>query len=156
TRHALRVFERQLTVTHVPMTYVIEIEFRSIDPDRAAQIANALADGFIVEQRGSRYQTIGSATSWLQDRLHELQGQAVAAERAVVDYKAKNNIVDSGGHLANEQQVTELYTALTAARATTSEAQARLDRVTEVLRDANTSTGGSIDFYSPTIKPMPG
>ena len=81
------------------MTYVIEIEFKSIDPDRAAQIANAVADAFIVDQLEARYQTIRRATAWLQDRLNELRGQASAAERAVVEYKAKNNIVDTGGRL---------------------------------------------------------
>jgi succinoglycan biosynthesis transport protein ExoP len=149
TRRALRAFERQLTVTHVPMTSVIEIEFQSIDPDRAAQIANAVADGFIVDQRESRYQTIASATVWLQDRLKELQGQAAAAERAVVDYKTKNNIVDTGGLLMDQEQVTELNTALVQARAATAEAQARFNSATEAVREDNTDTGGSIDLYSP-------
>ena len=117
------------------MTYIIEIGFESIDPDLAAQIANAVADGFIVDQMEARYQTIRAATAWLQDRLNELQGQAVAAERTVVDYKTKNNIVDTGGRLINEQELAELNTELIRARAATAEAQARLDRITQALRD---------------------
>ena len=101
----MRVFEDRLTVSRVGMTYVIEIGFKSIDPDRAAQIANAVADAFIVDQLEAKYQTIRGATAWLQDRLNELRGQASAAERAVVEYKTKNNIVDTGGHLINEQQL---------------------------------------------------
>ena len=106
-----------MTVSRVGMTYVIEIGFKSIDPDRAAQIANAVADGFIVDQLEAKYQTIREATAWLQDRLNELRGQASAAERAVVEYKTKNNIVDTGGRLINEQQLAELNTALIKARA---------------------------------------
>jgi succinoglycan biosynthesis transport protein ExoP len=146
TRRAMDAFEHQLTVSHVGMTYVIEIGFQSIDPDRAAQIANAVADGFIVDQMETRYQTIRSATAWLQDRLNELQGQAAAAERAVVDYKTKNNIVDTGGHLINEQELADVNTALTQARAKTAEAQARLDRVTQVLHDDNPDT--ALAWYS--------
>ena len=71
----------------------------------------------------AKYQTIGRATTWLQDRLNELRAQASAAERAVVEYKTKNNIVDTGGHLINEQQLAELNTALVKARADTAEAQ---------------------------------
>ena len=118
TRRAVQVLEDRLTVSRVGMTYAIEIEFQSIDPDRAAQIANAVADGFIVDQLEAKYQTIREATAWLQDRLNELRGQASAAERAVVEYKTKNNIVDTGGgHLINEQQLAELNTALVQARA---------------------------------------
>jgi succinoglycan biosynthesis transport protein ExoP len=136
TRRALEAFEHQLTVFRV-VGSVIEIDFQSTDPDRAAQIANAVADGFIFDQMEARYQAIRGATAWLQDRLNELQGQAAAAERAVVEYKTKNNIVDTDGHLINEQEVAQINTALIEARTATAAAQARLDRITQVLSDDN-------------------
>jgi polysaccharide biosynthesis transport protein len=131
---ALLVLEKGLTVSRVGSSYAVEIEFQSNDPDRAAHIANAVADTFIVDQLNARYQALGKAAAWLQDRLNELRAQASAAERAVVEYKAKNNIVSSDGHLINEQQLTELNTALGKAHADTMEARARLDRMSEVLR----------------------
>jgi polysaccharide biosynthesis transport protein len=134
TQGAVDVFEDRLTVSRVGMSYAIEIAFKSIDPDRAAQIANAVADGFIVEQLDARYQAIRGATTWLQDRLNELRGQVTTAEHAVIEYKRKNNIVDTGGRPIDEQQLGELNTALIKAHADTAEAQARLDRVTEILR----------------------
>ena len=130
----LLAFKNRLTLNRVGLTYIIEIGFQSSDPDHAAKIANAVADAFIVDQLESKYQTIGKATTWLQDRLNELRSQASAAERAVVEYKTKNNIVDTGGHLINEQQVAELTTALVKVRAETAEAQARLDRVSQIIR----------------------
>jgi succinoglycan biosynthesis transport protein ExoP len=132
TRRVVEVFEDRLNVSRGGM--VIEIGFKSIDPDRAAQIANAVADGFIVDQLETKYQAIRQATTWLQSRLNELRGQASAAERAVVEYKTRNNIIDTGGHLINDQQLAELNAALIHARAAKAEAQARLDRVTEILR----------------------
>jgi polysaccharide biosynthesis transport protein len=134
---AVQVLEDRLKVSRVGMSYVIEIEFKSIDPERAAEIANTVADGFIVDQLEAKYQTIRGATAWLQDRLNELRRQASAAEHAVVEYKIKNNIVDTGGHLINEQQVGELNATLMRARATRAETQARLDRVTQILRNDN-------------------
>jgi polysaccharide biosynthesis transport protein len=132
---ALRAFESHLTVSRVGATYAVEIEFQSTDPNRAAQIANAVADAFIVHQLDARYQAVEKATGWLQDRLSELRSQALTAERAVVDYKTKNNIIDSGGKLINEQQLAELNSSLIKARADAVEAQARLDRVTIILRN---------------------
>ena len=134
TRRVMRAFEDRLTVSRVGMAYVIEIGFKSIDPVGAAQIANAVADTFIADQVEAKYHTIRNTAAWLQDRLNELRGQASAAERAVVEYKTKYSIVDSGGRLTNEQQLTELNTALVKARADTVEAQARLDRLSQILR----------------------
>jgi succinoglycan biosynthesis transport protein ExoP len=137
---ALAVFEKRLAVGHVPGTYVIEVDFQSLDPSRAARIANAVINAFIEDQVEAKYQTIGTATAWLQGRLNELRTQASAAERAVVEYKTKNNIVESsGGHLMNEQQLVELNSALGKAHADTVAAQARLDRVSQVL------SGGDLD-----------
>jgi polysaccharide biosynthesis transport protein len=131
---ALGIFEKQLIVYRVGLTYVIDIEFRSTNPNRAAQVANAVVNTFILDQLETKYQTVQKAITWLQDRLNELRTQASAAERAVVEYKTKNNIVDSGGgHLINEQQLSDLNTAVGKARADTVEAQARLDHISQVL-----------------------
>ena len=60
---ALAVFEKRLVVSHLPGTFVIEVDFQSTDPSRAAQIANAVIDAFIADQVEAKYQTIGKATS---------------------------------------------------------------------------------------------
>ena len=68
--------------------------------------------------------------------MDELRGQASAAERAVVEYKTKHNIVTAGdGHLINEQELGQLNTSLVQARAAKAEAQARLDRIKQILRE---------------------
>jgi len=134
TRAAVGTFLSRLSVRRVGMTYAIEIEFQSFDQDRAAQIANAVAESYVVDTLEAKYQTTRRAAGWLQDRLKELREQSSNAERSVVEFKAKNNIVDTGGRLMNEQQLAELNTALIQARAQTAEAQARLQRVDQILK----------------------
>ena len=129
---ALRVFEHRLTIARLGMTYVIEVGFQSTNPERAAQIANAVATAFILDQVDAKYQAIARTTAWLRDRMDELRPQVVAAEYAIMIQKTQNNIVDSGGHLINEQQISELNTALVKARADTVEARARLDQVSQI------------------------
>ena len=132
-KSALHVFESRLTIGRMGATYVIEITFQSTNPDRAAQIANTVAEAFILDQGDARYKAIGKATAWMRDRMDELRPEVLAAEHAVVEYKTQNNIVDSGGgHLIDEQQLSELNTALVKARADTVEARARLDRVSQI------------------------
>jgi succinoglycan biosynthesis transport protein ExoP len=127
----------RLTVNRVGLTYIIELMYRSLDPDRAAQIANAVADAYITDQLNARYEAARRAAIWLQDRINELHDQVAAAETAVVDYQKKNNLVNTGGpnsRLMGQQRVTELNSQIVNLRAATAEANARFDRISEVLR----------------------
>jgi polysaccharide biosynthesis transport protein len=137
TRLVLVRFLSQLAVKRRALTYAIEISFKSRNPETSARIANAVAEAYIVDSLEAKYQASKRAAGWLQDRMKELRAQASAAERAVVDFKAKNNIVDTGGRLLNEQQLAETNSALTIARAQTAEAQARYDRLASILKDEN-------------------
>ncbi|MGY4330312.1 uncharacterized protein involved in exopolysaccharide biosynthesis [Bradyrhizobium sp. LB7.2] len=134
TRKALERFEKNRTVKRLNQTYVMEIGFTSKDPAKAAQIANAIADAYIVDQLEAKYQATRRASVWLQDRIKELRTQASAAQRAVVDFKTANNIVDTGGRLMNEQQLAEVNSQLIMAHAATAEAKARLDRLNDILK----------------------
>ncbi|MDA9503281.1 exopolysaccharide biosynthesis protein [Bradyrhizobium sp. CCBAU 11386] len=133
-RLALNRLQQNLAVKRVGLSYVIDIYYRSTSPDRAAQISNAVAEAYIVDSLEAKYNASRRAAVWLQDRMKELRAQASGAERAVADYKAKNNIVDAGGRLLSEQQLAELNSALTGARAQRAEAQARLERITAILK----------------------
>jgi polysaccharide biosynthesis transport protein len=133
-RTALGRFQGQLTIRRLGLSYVIEISYQSLSPDRAAQIANAVAEAYIVDSLESKYQASRRAAVWLQDRMKELRAQASTAERAVADYKAKNNIVDAGGRLLTEQQLAEINSSLTIARSQRAEAKARLERITAILK----------------------
>jgi succinoglycan biosynthesis transport protein ExoP len=135
TRRAVTAFQSRLDVKRIGLTYVIQISFRSLSPDRAAQIANAVADAYIVDQLDAKFQATRRASAWLQDRIKELREQASTAERAVVEFKNKNGIVNAGGRLINEQQIAELNSELVIAQAQSGDSKARLDRIEAVLRN---------------------
>lgn len=131
----LQTFEQARTVSRVGLTYVMEVSFTSLNPEKSAAIVNALVEAYIAEQLEARYQSARRAGLWLLARINELRANAAAAERAVADFKEKNNIVvvDTGGKLMNEQQLSELNTQLILARAATAEAKARLDRIRKIM-----------------------
>ncbi|MCW2054999.1 UNVERIFIED_ORG: succinoglycan biosynthesis transport protein ExoP [Bradyrhizobium japonicum] len=141
TRKALERFEKNRTIKRLGLTYVMEIGFTSHDPIKAAKIANAIADAYIVDSLEAKYQATRRASVWLQDRIKELRTQASAAQKSVVDFKTANNIVDTGGRLMNEQQLAEVNSQLIMAHAATAEAKARLDRMNDIQKqevpDAN-------------------
>src|ERR1700730_5446104 len=143
TRQVLATFLAKRTVTRVGRTYVLEIGYTSLNAANSATIANAIADAYIVDQLEAKYQATRRASVWLQDRIKELRQQASDADRAVLDYKEKNNIISlSGGSTGNgsttgkllgEQQLEELNTQLGSARAAAEEVKARLDRINDVM-----------------------
>ena len=133
-RRALAAFESRRKVTRVPLTYVMEISFRSLDRGKAAQIANAISDAYIVDQLEAKYQSTRRASTWLQDRIKSLRADTTASQQALVEFKQKNNIVETGGKRMNEQQLGEVTSQLILAHAATAEAKARLDRIQEVMR----------------------
>ena len=78
----------------------------------------------------------------MQQRLADLGNQASSASRISQEFKAKNQIVDTGNRgLVNEQQIQELNTAVLEARAKTVEAASKMDEARKVLSN---SQGGIV------------
>lgn len=142
-RRALGVFKNSQQITRVGRTYVLDIAYSTLSPGRSAAIANAIADAYITDQLDAKYQATRRAGGWLQDRIKELRLQAAQADKAVLDYKEKNKIIDigvdnsinkTGSRLLGEQALAELNTQLVTARSATGEAKAKLDRIQEVMK----------------------
>ena len=84
-------FERRLGVSRAGMSYVIEITFSSHDPDKAALIANAIAESYTREQVQSKLAAAQQGNIWLEQRLGELRGQLNEATQAVQSFRATHD-----------------------------------------------------------------
>ncbi len=94
--YALESFERKLTAKRVGLTYIVEITFESIDPERAAQILNTVAETHIMASMDAKYKSALRSEKWVKDRMNELSSQGSAAQKAVADYyKNRNDVADS-------------------------------------------------------------
>ena len=131
---ALNELEKHVQVTRPERTYVVNVSVTSEDPAKAARIANAIAQTYLTEQTEVRSNAARQISQSLTGRLKELQTRVRDAEQKVEAYKASHNIVGANGELVNEQQLTNLNSQLSLARARTSEAKARLDQVESVLQ----------------------
>jgi uncharacterized protein involved in exopolysaccharide biosynthesis/Mrp family chromosome partitioning ATPase len=130
---ALNELEKHVQVKRSERTYVVDVSVTSEDPEKAARLANAIAQTYLTEQTEVRSNAARQISQSLTGRLKELQGRVRDAEQKVEAYKASHNIVGANGELVNEQQLTNLNSQLSLARARTSEAKARLDQVESVL-----------------------
>jgi capsular exopolysaccharide synthesis family protein len=105
---AVAAFQANLTIKRIGSTYVIQIDYRSLDAAKAARISNAVTDAYLVDQHESKYRLASHVDVWLRDRLDKLKAQAQKSERAVAEYKSKNNVVGADSALLNEQQLADL------------------------------------------------
>lgn len=108
--------------------HLITVSFTSPDPQRAARIANAIAAAYIVDKLDTRYEGAKRAAAWLTERIADLRGQVRESERAVQDFREKNNLQPGTANLTlNQQQLADLNARLVAARAELAEKKARVD-----------------------------
>src|SRR5262249_55453338 len=132
---AIAALNNGLRVKRLGQSYMMQIDFHSQNKEQATRIANTVIDGYIFDQLNAKYQANRRSSDWLQERLQALREQAAAAERAVIDYKAKNNIVaPAGGALMNEKELSDIGGGLVSARVQASDLQMRLERIQAVRK----------------------
>ena len=71
---------------------ILDISITWDDPVRAAQLANAVADAYVVDQLDARLESAKRASSWLSDRLVELRQQLRDSEDAVAKFRKEHGL----------------------------------------------------------------
>ncbi|WP_336813891.1 exopolysaccharide transport family protein [Bosea sp. MMO-172] len=129
TLYALAALDRTVSVRRGERTFVIDISATARDPDKAARIANALAEAYLEDQAAVRAEAAQKATSALTSRLEELRNRLRIAEEKAEKYKEANNIVGVGGRSLGEEQLSLNNAQLVAARTRATEAKAKYDQI---------------------------
>jgi uncharacterized protein involved in exopolysaccharide biosynthesis len=109
-RRALQPFDRKLSAKRVGLTYIVEITFNSTDPERAAQILNAVMETHIAAQMEAKFNSALRDEKWVKDRMNELSSQVSAAQKAVADYKSRSD----AAHVAESVDAGKPSSQLTA------------------------------------------
>ncbi|QQO24207.1 hypothetical protein JJB98_32200 [Bradyrhizobium diazoefficiens] len=148
---ALEALNRHITIRKTEKSFIVDIEVWSTDPAKAAMLANTLTSAYLAESRNSQASAARRATSDLSGRLKELRDRLRNAETALATYKARNNFVGTQDTLISDQQLSASNQRLSAARAATMDAQARLDQIEASRRTAADAGANPEALQSPTI-----
>jgi exopolysaccharide transport family protein len=132
----------RLSIRRVGLTYVMGVGFTSPDPDKAARIANAFAQNYLLEQLQAKFEATRQANTWLNTRLNDLRGEVIQAEAAVEQYRNANNLLSASGATLTEQEISTYNTQLATVRAQQAEDEARLS--TARAQMARGSTGDDV------------
>lgn len=151
-RRVVDNLKSNLRVTRLGRSYIEQIAYTSRDPEKAARIANAFADAYIEDQLQAKYEATHRASAWLEQRIGELRKQASDAYREVQEFKSNNSIIIGvDGKLASEVELDQLGVSLAKARADTSQARAKLDRIERVLEQRPDPSKESFNIPDPIV-----
>ncbi len=133
---AVNRFLSRLSVDPLKRTKLVTISFESSDPVLAAQVANAVAEGYIVNYMDTRMEMSETATAWLAERLAGIKVRLAEAQGRLLDYKEQHGLIDVGGSVGglNEQQVGIVTTKLIEAQRSAAEAKILYDEIGETGR----------------------
>jgi Mrp family chromosome partitioning ATPase/capsular polysaccharide biosynthesis protein len=111
-RYVEAVFASRLYVRRVGRSFILEIAFRSSDPEKAARIANAVALAYITEDLEAKSAAATRGSNWLQERLASLREQVYDAAQAVERFKSvggSGSPSDAAVELAELESVSQTY-----------------------------------------------
>jgi capsular exopolysaccharide synthesis family protein len=139
---ATDIVNSNTVINPVANSSIINVRYNSPNPVMAATVANSLAENFVESNLSRRFEAAAYARQFLQNRLNQVRAKLEQSERKSVQYAQQQGLVkiESGeGETRSDQslvanQLTELSSQLTIARAKRAQAEAQY----------RAGTGGSI------------
>jgi len=137
----LEAFYDRLNVQAIEKSRVISIVFSSASPQLAADVANAIAEGYLQMQQNAKLDQTREAGTWLAGEIDKMRTKVADAEAKVEQYRARANLyVGSNNTPLPTQQLTEINSQISAARGQKADLEARAQQLRDLIR-----SGKSID-----------
>lgn len=109
-------FKGSLRVNLSPNTRIIEVHYRSPDPQMAANVVNTLMQTYVENNFKARFESTMQASDWLSKQLVDLQMKVETSQEKLVRYQKEHEILgaDEKQNITMEK-LDELNKELTAA-----------------------------------------
>ena len=128
-------------------TYVVQLSASSVNPEKAATIANAFAAEYIEASLGRRTGTAERQSEFLDKKMKDLAAEAASADERLAQYRAAAGVIDSerGGSSLIDQQIAPLSAQLATAQSEAAAASAKVAAAEAQIRS------GGIDNVSAVL-----
>jgi polysaccharide biosynthesis transport protein len=109
-------FKANLHVALAPNSRIIEVHYRSSDPQMASTIVNTLMQTYVENNFKARFESTMQASDWLQKQLVDMQMKVETSQEKLVRYQKEHEIlgIDEKQNIITEK-LDELNKAMTAA-----------------------------------------
>lgn len=125
----------RLTAYAIDKSRVIAVEFQSGDPELAARVANSIAEGYLALQQAAKQQQARSAGQWLESEIENLRKKVTEAEAKVEEFRGRASLfVGANNTTLSNQQMSEISTQLSNARAQKSDAESKARAIRSMLQ----------------------
>ena len=138
-------FKGSLRVNLSPNTRIIEVHYRSPDPQMAANIVNSLMQTYVENNFKARFESTMQASDWLSKQLVDLQMKVETSQEKLVRYQKEHEILgaDEKQNITMEK-LDELNKELTAAESERMDKEATYRLVESGDTDAVASAAGAL------------
>ncbi|WP_162654151.1 GumC family protein [Lentilitoribacter sp. Alg239-R112] len=116
-KRVLDQLRKSISVGRDPKTLVVSLGVTTRNAEKSAIIANSLVEQFLKEYSQKKSGFFNQTSTSINARLDELRLRLDDAEKAVVKYRAENDIIDVGGGVINKKEMQSLSDSLTKVRA---------------------------------------
>lgn len=112
---------RTLSIRNLPNSYVLEITAETENPKKSALLADTVADQYILDQIAAKYEATEQASSWLSERVAELQAELESAETALANFSSGIDLVSPEALQLKERQIKDLRDRIASVTALSAE-----------------------------------
>jgi polysaccharide biosynthesis transport protein len=133
-----------LDVTTVGKSRVLQVTFVSQNADKAALIANTLADFYLAADREARAKDKQRASDWLNERLADLRARVAEAEQQVQDFRTKSGMIQTKDVDLVTKDLSDLSTQLIESEAARAAAEAQLGQLESNIRAGKAESSGEV------------
>ncbi len=145
--------DRNLAVSNDSRDYVITLDYRSVDPRLSAQIVNTLMTDYINQYIESKVAATISANASLNARAEDLKKEVADADAKVQAFANKSGYLQTRLGTVSSQQLNDLNTQLSTARADRAAAEAKYAEAVALQKSGGGSTATASDVLaSPLIQ----
>ena len=143
-------FKGNLRVSLSPNTRIIEVHYRSPDPQMAATVVNTLMQTYVENNFKARFESTMQASDWLQKQLVDLQMKVETSQEKLVRYQKEHEILgtDEKQNIITEK-LDELNKELTTAETERMDKEALYRLVESGDPDAIASSAGGLTDGGP-------
>lgn len=126
----------RVTVRRENTSSVVSVYVMSEDPQLAADIANAIANAHVKRRADLSLADTAEASGWLENEIAKLRVKVQDAETAVANYRASNDLFQSGIGQTSilDQQLSNIATQITSAQERKNSAQSRAELIRGLLQ----------------------
>lgn len=136
---AAGLLQSRIRVAPVKDSRVVNVGVEDLDPQRAALLANEVAQAYMAENLALRLRTTESATQWLEERKVELERASQASELTLYDFKKREDLLSLSPQSKKsslDERISTYEQTLTQVRIKMAALQGRVDAIRKLQKDS--------------------